>query len=355
MKNIFLIIISLFSSLILFSQNKNSTILKRHVLSVRAGYSFPVSSSQVGSPRSEIGKTYLILDKNNNITSEKNSFTSRGAGLNFGLSYDYMITENISIGMNFNYIRTLGIIDAYTLQLDGNDTLYYGIQTSYTSMFTATPMLGIYASKNLLIRPYAKFGLIIPFAGYTYANLLIDDRTSRSFHNLMPLIDRENYLKTLAIINSTGLDLEVATKTVIDAKSEGAFSIGFDARLGAEYLINDNMGLFFEMNMQMLTVKTKKTFITKFNSGVDESLGNLAQVIDPTLKINYNEEEIPEILRVTEYLDELNYDSNNSYDDAILDEAANLGEGLREKPLQELNFRNNYNAFGLLIGFKFSF
>jgi len=342
------------SSLFLFSQDSSDK-LNKHLLSFRTGYSIPISKGQIGSPRSEIGKTLLKLDDNDNLVSERNTFNTRGAGFNFALAYEYLITENISIGIDFSYIYTLPIIDAFTYKSNGSDTLYYGEQTSYTSMFRASPMIGIYANKDLKFRPYAKFGIIIPFSGFTYADLLIDDRTSTSFHNLMPLIDRENYIKTNDVIALSGLDIDVTTSTKIKAKTLGSFSIGFDARLGGDYQLNDNMFLFIEMNTQMLSINANKTIITKFESGVDENLANLALIIDPTLKTSYNADEIPEILRVTEYVNELTSESNSSYEKAIIDEALGNIYGLRDKPLEQLKFTNNYNAFGFLIGFKFAF
>ena len=348
----------LFTSITIFSQEDKQT-FKKHFVNIRAGYSIPVSKSQIGSPRVEVGNTFI--DKTSKSYSEKNSFGSRGAGLNFSLAYGYMITENISIELDFSYIHTLGITDAYNIETNSvKDTLYFGKQTSHTSMFRATPLIGIYASKNLLIRPYAKFGLIVPFYGYTYAKLHIQDKSSASFESLMPLIDFDAYKKTKALLNTFPVAIPVPTKTFIEAKSEGTFSLGFDARLGAEYNLGDIFVLFAEMNMQMLTVKTKKTIITKFTSTVDDE--TLKSIADASgIKTVFTELDLPEIIKVTEYLDELNGTENDSYAEAIADIIFNENsttykyKDLVNKPLQELNFRDNYNAFGFILGVKMVF
>lgn len=316
----------------------------KHIVSFRFGYSIPVSKSQIGSPRAEIGNTYLEKKPNGTIVSEKNSYGSRGAGFNISLAYEYMITQNISVGMDFVYLHTLGINDAFTLVQAGSNRPYYANQDSYTSMFRATPMVGIYANENLLIRPYAKFGLIIPLAGATYADLTIEDETGDVFNNLMPIIDKDLYDEIKAEEVKLGREIDVPTNSYIEAKTSGAFSLGFDARLGAEYKIMDHLNVFFEMNMQMLTIKAHQTTITKFESGTTEEFAALGAAIGIDVK-DYTLEDIPEYLRVTTYVNEINEDSNvhggSSYD--------------RDKSADQLGFRDNYNAFGFMIGIKYGF
>jgi hypothetical protein len=313
----------------------------KHIISFRFGYSIPVSQSQIGSPRKEIGKTFLETKSNGTtIVSEKNAYGSRGAGLNFSLAYEYMITENISIGMDFSYLYTLGINDAFRLQQSGSNISYFANQDSYTSMFRATPMVGIYANENLLIRPYAKFGLIIPFAGSTLASLTIIDDTGVAFDDLMPIIDKALFDQ----IQATGTGIPVPTTTNIEASTSGAFSLGFDARLGAQYKIVDHLNIFVELNMQMLTVKAHQTTINKFESVTTDAFADLGAVLGIDVK-DYTLDDIPEFLRVTTYVNEINEESN-VYGTAYYN---------REKPADQLGFRDNYNAFGFIVGVKYGF
>lgn len=313
----------------------------KHIVSFRFGYSIPVSQSQIGSPReAEIGKTFKEMKPDGTIVSEKQSYGSRGAGFNISLAYEYMITQNISVGMDFVYLHTLGINDAFILVKAGSNQPYYANQDSYTSMFRATPMVGIYANENLLIRPYAKFGLIIPLAGATYASLTIEDETGSAFDELMPVIDNALFEQ----IEETGTGVPVPTNSYIEATTSGAFSLGFDARLGIQYNIMDHLNVFFELNMQMLSVKAHQTTITKFESGTTEDFKALGAVLGIDVK-DYTLDDIPEYLRVTTYVNEINENSNvhgtASYD--------------REKSAEQLGFRDNYNAFGFMVGVKYGF
>tara|TARA_B110000037_G_C17126222_1_gene508196 strand:- start:559 stop:1590 length:1032 start_codon:yes stop_codon:yes gene_type:complete len=343
MKRIIIILIALIFIKNINGQEKESKNKRdKHIFSFRFGYSIPVAKSQIGSPRSEIGDTYKELKSNNIFVSETNSYGSRGAGLNFALSYEYMITENISAGLEFSYLYTLGINDAFTLIKSGNNIVYDANQNSYTSMLRATPMVGIYANKGLLIRPYAKFGLIVPLTGTTNATLIIVDETGKVFNDLMPIIDPEffNNIKNNIITRN----LDVPTSTIIEATTSGVFSVGFDARIGAEYKILDNLKIFAELNMQMLTVKGGKTTITKFESSTNDEIKGFAPLIGIDVK-DYTLDDVPEYLRVTKYVDEINEESN-VYGTASYN---------REKSADQLGFRDNYNAFGFILGIKYGF
>jgi hypothetical protein len=320
--------------------SKNSR--DKHIVSFRFGYSIPVSQSQIGSPRVEIGKTFKELKNNGSYVSETNSYGSRGAGLNFALSYEYMITQNISVGLEFSYLHTLGITDAFWLEKSGSNTNYDARQESYTSMLRATPMVGIYANEGLLIRPYAKFGLLVPLYGATNATLNIVDETGRAFDDLMPIIDPEFYDDFKS--NTLVANADIPTTTNIEASTSGSFSIGFDARLGAEYKIMNNLKVFVELNMQMLSVKSGESTIYKFESETTDETKALAKLAGFNVK-DYTLDDIPEYLRVTKYVDEINGESN-LYGTASYN---------REKPADQLGFRDNYNAFGFIVGVKFGF
>lgn len=317
----------------------------KHIVSLRFGYSIPVSKSQIGSPRGEIGKTYLEM-RNGATYSETNSYGSRGAGLNMSLSYEYMITENISAGLEFSYLHTLGINDAFKLNKTSDGT-YDANQDSYTSMLRATPMIGIYANENLLIRPYAKFGLIVPLTGLTYASLHIEDETGQAFTDLMPVIDPVFFKEFNDAVDNAGFgDIAVPTTTSIEASTSGHFSVGFDARLGAQYKIIDHLNVFVEMNMQMLTVKSGETKITKFESATtDESKALAKQVLGIENIKDYNLDNIPTYLKKTIYVDEIN-NTSNVYGTSSFD---------RNKAADQLGFRDNYNAFGFIVGVKYGF
>lgn len=355
MKRIFSLLCFLFFLSFLTAQEKEKS--SKHFISFRTGYSIPVSPSQIGSPRSEIGKTYVdkVSNSSGNTVSysEKNSFGSRGAGLNFSLGYGYMFLKNVSFEVDFSYLYTLGITDAYINDVNvSNKLLYNGKQTSYTSMFRMSPMIGVYANENLIVRPYAKFGIILPLAGGTYADLTIEDNTGVAFEDLMPMIDKKTYDDTKALGAAIGFpNLIIPTKTDISAVTKGSFSVGFLGRLGAEYnfknLLNNKLTIFAEMEMQMLTIKAHKTIIKSFYSTVnDKGLKQIAE--DSNIKTEFTEADIPTILLETDYIKEITELSNATYD-------INSSTFDRDKALEQLTFRDNYNAFGFLVGLKYTF
>lgn len=354
MKNLYLVIASLFLTISISAQETTINYSK-HFITFRTGYSIPVAMSQIGSPKAEVGKTYLNFETNaaGDIVeySEKNSFGSRGAGLNFSLGYGYMINENFSFEFDFNYLHTLGFEDSYRNE-NINGKIYHATQRSTTSMFRVTPMFGVYANESMLIRPYAKFGLIVPLAGGTMVKLAINDQTGEAFNQLMPVIDPATHQQVIDLENSLGgIDIIIPTQTDIRALTSGSFSLGFMARLGAEYkfkkVANGRLKIFAEMEMQMLTIKAHKTEIKEFYSTVsDDATKGFAA--SRGIKTEFTQADIPEILKNADYLKEIVETSNSTYD-------VNNPHYDRNKALENLTFRDNYNAFAFMIGLKFGF
>lgn len=350
MKKITLLLLSLLTVGVGISQ-ESTTKFSKHFITFRAGYSIPVSSTQIGSPRPEVGDTYVDEIRNGSTIvkySEKNSFGSRGSGLNISLGYGYMITQNFSFEFDANFVQTFGFKDASINSIGvGNNILYKATQESKTSMFRVSPMFGVYANENALIRPYAKFGIILPLAGGTSVDLTIVDNTGVAFDDLMPVIDPVYYADAVSKLPS---GLEVATVNNIKAVTSGSFSVGFMGRLGAEYkfknVANGKLKIFAEMEMQMLTVKAHKTTIKEFNSSLREDLVETAASLGVT-KTEFTVEDIPEVLRITEYVKEITETSNSYYNGKTTYD--------RNKPLEDLNFRDNYNAFGFFVGLKYGF
>lgn len=355
MKKISLLLLSILTVGMAMSQEKTLNFSK-HFMTFRVGYSIPVASSQIGSPRPEVGDTYVneVLNTSGGTVSysEKNSFGSRGAGLNISLGYGYMITENFSFEFDANFVKTFGTKDAFINTSDvTNKVVYKASQNSETTMFRVTPMFGVYANENALIRPYAKFGILLPLAGGTSVDLSIEDNTGVAFNDLMPVIDPLTVAQTQQLASDQGIiNLTVPTKTDIKAVTSGSFSVGFMARLGAEYkfknVANGKLKIFAEMEMQMLTVKAHKTEIKEFNSTVnDATFKMLAE--NAGIKTAFGINDIPEVLKHTEYVKEVTENSNSYYN-------GNTNYD-RNKALEDLSFRDNYNAFGFMIGLKYGF
>lgn len=355
MKHFFVFyIISFFIYQPILSQENSSDGMNGLYVQWKAGFTFPVSQSTIGSPRSEVGDKLIAASFENGALkySEKNPFGSRGAGGTIGGSVGYMFSENFGAELEFTFIRTLQITDAeQSIDTSALSRTYYAQQVSHTNMFRAAPMVVVTGNSGKKIRPYAKFGLLIPLAGATVATLNLVDETGELADNLFPVLDEELYNDVDSVGRSLlGDNFAIPTTSVIEAKTYGQFSLGFTSKIGAEMQLSDKWSFFGEMEMNMLTVKAKQTKITSFNSTVsNEALVGLAeQRLGREIQSLFTLEDIPEILRLTNYENEITESSNSTYD--VSSSTYN-----RSNPYEQLTFRDNYNSFGFMIGVKYRF
>jgi len=346
MKNIISILLLCVLSNSTFAQDIND--YKGIYFGLKTGYAIPVAKSTIGSPRSEVGNRIIFSSNEAGFSySEKNPFGSRGAGTTIAGSVGYMFSENFGLEMEFSFLMGTKILDASrdesTVDSIGNTTRrYFSEQFSYTNMLRAAPMLVVSGDPSKKFIPYAKFGVLLPLAGKTIVEVNINDETGELANDLLPVLNSE----LADSIASKGLGIPIPTVSAIKAKTTGAFSLGFTAKFGGAYTINDKWLVFGELEMNMLTVKSKETEFVDFYAEVPEALVMLAESILEIDNIQnvYGFEDLPEILRLTIYEDEITDRSNSTYTSAR-----------KNEPYQQLTFRDNYNSFGLLIGIRYKF
>lgn len=313
----------------------------------KTGYTIPVAKSTVGSPRSEVGNRILKVDESGKYTfSEKNPFGSRGAGLTFAGNFGYMFNPTFGIEMEFSFLRSSRILDASKDETSVNGTNYFSEQHSNTNMFRAAPMLVVRANPNKKFVPYAKFGILLPLAGKTVVEVKIKDTTGKLADELLPVLDEALYNDIQHISDSLGINVAIPTDNYIKAKTAGSFSVGFAARMGVEYNISKNWSVFGELEFNMLTIKAKETKFTEFSSKVsDEGIVAFAETqLGREVKSEYGFSDLPEILKLTVYQNEITEASNSSYDPTRKNES-----------FDQLTFRDNYNSFGIMLGFRYKF
>lgn len=352
---IYLSIISSLLFFVAFAQSESVDRSKFYV-TFKGGFSIPASKNVIGSPRAEIGRDIAFIRGSNGVITDqsfKAPFDSRGAGGTIGAAFGYMINENFGVEMELSFVRSTEILNA-SRDIDTTGTRFFAEHTSHTKMFRMAPMLVVSGNQSMKIRPYAKFGLLLPFAGGTFSTITFDDRTGVLSENLLPILNPDVYNGLNEIRESQEIfrDLVVPTKSSINATTLGAFSLGFASRFGADYQINNKFSIFAELEVNMLTIKAKKTTITKFKSEVSDAqliaLASTEAFFGPDFKYIYTLEDLPEIIRVTNYLNEITENSNYSYD-------VNSSSFNKNKPYDQLTFRDNYNSFGLMIGVKYNF
>lgn len=343
MKKICLLVF-IFVALILNAQEETTKNKKkgRAYFTIKTGYTFPVAKTTVGSPKPELGKLLFVNNQQTGDYSEKQPFGTRGAGFQVAGAVGYMFTDNFGLEMEISYLRSTKILDATRNETDANGRNYYAEQHSYTNMARMAPMLVVSGNPHKKFTPYGKFGILLPFAGKTVVEATINDETGVMAANTLPILNKE----LADSIASHGLNIPIPTETYIKAKTAGQFSIGFAARVGCTYNINSKWSIFAEAEMNMLTIKAKDTKFTDFSSKTPEELIEVAELLlgMENIKSEYGMEDIPEILRVTEYQNEITENSNTTYDYTRKDE-----------PLQQLTFRDSYNSFGFMLGFKYNF
>ena len=341
------------SSFMLFSlQAQDENVTKNFYFSLKAGYTIPASKGTIGSPRSEVGNRIVLESTEGDYEfSQKNPFGSRGAGATVAGSFGYMISDHFGVEMEFSFLRSSKILDAKrdeTSVVNTNVRNYYAEQYSYTNMFRVAPMLVVTGDRNKKFTPYAKFGVLLPLAGKTIVEVNINDETGELADQLLPILNEElsNDLDGLR----DSIPFVVPTESFIKAKTAGAFSVGFTAKMGCTYNISPKWSLIGEMEFNMLSIKAKETTFTDFSSKVsNEGLVFLAeQVLGKEIQSEYGYYDIPEILRVAEYQNEITEDSNASYD-------INSPNFNKNAAYDQLTFRDNYNSFGFMIGCKYNF
>lgn len=318
----------------------------------KAGYTIPVSKSTVGSPRLEVGDRILVSSDLGVYTySEKNLFGSRGAGSQVAGSIGYMFNNNFGIEMEFSFLRSAKILDGSRDETSIINTVernYFAEQYSYTNMFRAAPLLVVSGNPNKKFVPYAKFGVLLPLAGKTIVEVTINDETGELADQLLPILNKELSDKLNGLRDS--IPFVIPTESFIKAKTAGAFSVGFTAKMGCSYNVNDRWSIFGEMEMNMLTIKAKETEFVEFSSKVsNEVLVILAeQLLGESIQSEFTYNDLPEILRLTKYENEITQASNSSYD-------VNVAGFDRNSAYSQVAFRDNYNSFGLMIGFRYKF
>lgn len=344
MKKLLLFGVSVFLMTMVFAQDENLN--KGLYFGFKAGYSIAAAKSTIGSPRSEVGNRLIVSSEEGTYTtSTKNPFGSRGAGATFAGSVGYMFSDHFGIEMEFSFLRTSKILDASRNEtiLDGTTAkTYFAEQYSYTNMFRAAPMLVVSGNPNKKFTPYAKFGVLLPLAGKTIVEVNINDETGELADQLLPVLNTE----LADSLISKGLDIPIPTESYIKAKTAGAFSLGFTAKMGGAYNINKNWSIFGEVEVTMLTIKAKETEFVDFSAEVPEALAAIAETLleIDNIQYEYGFYDLPEVLRLSRYEDEITESSNSTYIAAR-----------KNEPYQQLTFRDNYNAVGLLFGFRYNF
>lgn len=276
--------------LLLSSQNSWAQVELRFA----AGYN--LASSTEPSPLTQISASA-------DGTTESNLYFSLGEGFTADLGIAYKFSDVISAELGFQYLvgasQTLFDVNVTESPTDMSSEL----GEARTQQLRLTPSVIVKAPMEGNIKPYGRFGLVLPVLGSTTS-----EQTS---------------------VEMTG---GVESTTVTQARSTGAFSLGFMGGVGAMYQVSDRMSVSLEAQYTGLRIRSNELEVTS----VEVTAGGSTNDVLSTLSV-YDTQ--------TVYVDELTPESNvfgnDTYDE--------------NQPEEALRESNNFNAFGIQLGVWFSF
>lgn len=226
---------------------------QKFYISADAGYAFAINGD-VGE-YSNIDYTNIDNDVTH-VYSNESSYEavpfSLGKGFNFGGAFGYMFTDNIGFELGFSYLqgsKTTGTRDGDVLKTNNNGDIYNqnnkDVNSAYSQMFRITPTLVITPGFEK-INPYGRFGAVVGFGSYI-------KETEITMTYSGTFWDNEN-------INTQ------------KEKFEGGTTFGINAVIGLEYVLNDNLSLFGEVNYIGMRFTPSKSYLTESTYNGDDQL-----------------------------------------------------------------------------------
>jgi hypothetical protein len=167
---------------------------------------------------------------------EYSGFYSYGTGINAGLGFGFMLTQNFGIDLGFNYAAGMQKF----LETWPSNPTYLTTTIMHGNMFQVVPSV-VFATRILQFQPYARMGLI---AGMGTVYTVMDDHTP----NGNPKFTNEHTAW----------------------KDGGGVSFGFNTTAGIAYPAGRNLDIFAEASVNAIYDIPEKATMTEFSwNGVD--------------------------------------------------------------------------------------
>ncbi len=292
-------------------------------INLKTGYSFQVAKDDLGSPLDEVGDGDLMIDEEGNL-SDKSLFGTLGEGYAAGLGMGYQFNENFIVGLEFVYSKGRQFLDGRI-----QTPTYFAEQRSQATGMVLTPQIIVQASSKL--KPYAKFGLVVPVAGKITTNAALVDDEARVLCRLLACPG--------GVSPFPDADLHIT----LDGKAETTAKpgVGFTSGVGVRYPLGDHVSIFGEINVAAITFKPKTTTYVAY---ADSAEGFLTPGI--SLEISRGLDELTTYERVINYVDELTELSNNS--------ALNPNYN-PDLPMDARSLRSNASNLSIQVGAQYNF
>lgn len=255
------------------------------------GFNFKSATTSVGSDES--------YDAQGKLIKATPTATSYGKGFGFNVTPGYMFNEFVGAELDMNFV------------LGGKSTIYNETGTTYTykqeaqnkNMLFLAPSLIISAGGEGKVKPYARFGAVLPLGGK---------------------------------VITTGSDENTTSKSTTKSTMETTFStnLGFVGGLGLNFAVSEKISLYGELVSQNLATPNKKSTYTEYERVVN------GVVVSKLADWKTFDKE-------TSYVKELTSSSNSYYKPSNERDMNTAREQLRENL--------NLSYFGLRFGMKVSF
>lgn len=214
-------------------------------LHTNSAYGMSLASREIGGDYSSTGNVKLVR-------------TSFGKGLDLGFGAGYMLTKNIGVECNFNYL-----IGGKTQATDASNTSAPAdVYVLKGRMLRIIPTVKISTGEK--IRVYSKIGLVLGVF-----NRFIEEDTYY-YSNWMGGVDKSERTTVM----------------------KGGISMGFKGNLGVDFALSDRLDLFSEVYFISQAWAPKKAEITRYLFNGEDKLGTLTTR-----------------QRETEFVDEYNYNT----------------------------------------------
>jgi Outer membrane protein beta-barrel domain len=279
---------------------------------VQLGYSTPTATNVIGTTITGTGSGTGQVSTNN--------YGAFGSGINFGLNAGYMFSEHFGFDLGASYTIASPVV---TQETNTSSTTAGVTSTEKTtaknsgSQIRITPSL-VVSTGGEGIRPYARFGVVLPVAGET-----ITDNSS---------------------VKTTGTTTYTTTSK---ATSAGQLSVGFNSAIGVNIGLGEKITVFGEVALTTLSIKAKSTTVTAYSSDIPTGFG--PKSLDDLTFAQKN----------TNYVDKLdNTSNNNTFNPTVYGTTLPLTRvsGFdKEKAGDDLAKTANYNSIGLNVGLRYKF
>ncbi len=313
------------------------------IVRIGVGYGMPVATDILG-----LGIYNRDIDTDGDGTADgvdvttANMYGSYGGGLSASVDIGYQLNRHFGVLLGAEYLSGSEVTVEEVVNYDmAGVQAGFDRSVAYTTQVKLKPALMVSAGTKK-INPFAKVGLLIPVAGATYGTRESNDPSIVSS------------LITVFYPNATSFIAESTTR--------GAFGIGYEGTIGANFELNDKLAVFGEVFGQNLRIRRASYEVTRadliMSDGSSENVTALLGLGGAYEYTEYFDEYSSEALAAHQAAAQEAYTQNPNQEleaDPVQGPLVDSYYGTKEYPAWETRLDGNFSNFGLKVGVKFLF